>query len=78
MAIAGLILFCLTTAGFWKRIGGDWNRCYTWNDSNGDPISGVDGNLLENPKKGRRRSGFHCVEATGLICISFGLEFTRD
>jgi hypothetical protein len=43
--------FCLTTVGFWKRIGGDWNRGYTWNDPNGRPVSDVGGNLLEILKR---------------------------
>jgi hypothetical protein len=38
--------FCLTTVGFWKRIGGDWNLGYEWEDPQGKPMSDVGGNLL--------------------------------
>jgi hypothetical protein len=38
--------FCVTTAGFWREIGGDWSRGYQWRNANGDLVSDVGGNLL--------------------------------
>ena len=38
--------FCVTTVGFWKRIGGDWKQGYEWNNSQGEPVTDVGGNLL--------------------------------
>lgn len=38
--------FCLTTVGFWKRIGGDWKPGYMWDNSQGEPVTDVGGNLL--------------------------------
>lgn len=38
--------FCVTTVGFWKRIGGDWKQGYTWIDPQGKPMTDVGGNLL--------------------------------
>ena len=38
--------FCVTTIGFWKRIGGDWNQGYEWEDAEGNPMTDVGGNLL--------------------------------
>jgi hypothetical protein len=38
--------FCATTVGFWKRIGGDWNQGYTWQDDHGRPTTDTGGNLL--------------------------------
>lgn len=38
--------FCVTTIGFWKRIGGDWKQGYTWIDPQGKSMTDVGGNLL--------------------------------
>jgi hypothetical protein len=38
--------FCLTTVGFWSRIGGDWHRGYEWLDPHGAPITDVGANVL--------------------------------
>lgn len=38
--------FCVTTAGFWKRIRGDWKRGYKWKTREGDLVTDVGGNLL--------------------------------
>jgi hypothetical protein len=38
--------FCVTTVGFWKRIGGDWKQGYAWKDRQGKPVTDVGGNLL--------------------------------
>jgi hypothetical protein len=38
--------FCVTTAGFWHEIGGDWSPGYQWRNARGDAISDVGGNLL--------------------------------
>jgi hypothetical protein len=38
--------FCITTVGFWKRIGGDWLRGHEWLDLDGHPVTDVGGNLL--------------------------------
>ncbi len=38
--------FCVTSVGFWKRIGGDWKRGHTWPDRQGNPTTDVGGNLL--------------------------------
>ena len=37
--------FCLTTAGFWKQIGGDWKEGYEWENACGR-VTDVGGNLL--------------------------------
>ncbi len=39
--------FCLTTVGFWNRIGGDWRVGYRWRNSAGDDVTDVGGNLME-------------------------------
>jgi hypothetical protein len=39
--------FCLTTCGFWKRIGGDWKRGFEWADPQGNLVTDVGGNLLQ-------------------------------
>jgi hypothetical protein len=38
--------FCVTTVGFWKSIGGDWNEGYQWSDREGKQVTDVGGNLL--------------------------------
>jgi hypothetical protein len=38
--------FCVTTVGFWKRIGGDWSMGYTWIDPQGKAMTDIGGNLL--------------------------------
>lgn len=38
--------FCITTVGFWRRIGGDWNRGYLWRNRHG-VTTDVGGNLLK-------------------------------
>lgn len=38
--------FCATTAGFWRRIDGDWRRGGTWADARGERVTDVGGNLL--------------------------------
>jgi hypothetical protein len=38
--------FCVTTVGFWKRIGGDWKPGYRWVDPQGNAKTDVGGNLL--------------------------------
>lgn len=38
--------FCVTTAGFWNDIGGDWRPGYTWTNRLGYRTSDVGGNLL--------------------------------
>jgi hypothetical protein len=38
--------FCLTTVGFWKSIGGDWNAGHSWRNDQGELVSDVGGNLL--------------------------------
>jgi hypothetical protein len=38
--------FCATTVGFWKRIGGDWNRGFTWRAETGHEVTDAGGNLL--------------------------------
>ena len=37
--------FCITTIGFWKKIGGDWKPGYTW-ESSTMQVTDVGGNLL--------------------------------
>lgn len=39
--------FCATTVGFWKQIKGDWKMGYCWENSNGEMITDVGGNLLK-------------------------------
>jgi hypothetical protein len=39
--------FCLTTAGFWREIEGDWHRGHKWSNAYGNRITDVGGNLLE-------------------------------
>jgi hypothetical protein len=38
--------FCVTTVGFWKSIGGDWNKGFCWKDRAGKSVTDVGGNLL--------------------------------
>ena len=38
--------FCVTTAGFWREIDGDWRRGGTWINSKGDEVTDPGGNLL--------------------------------
>jgi hypothetical protein len=38
--------FCVTTAGFWRKIGGDWSQGYRWVNDEGRRVSDVGGNLL--------------------------------
>jgi len=39
--------FCLTTVGFWKEIGGDWNEGFEWRDTTAQMVTDVGGNLLQ-------------------------------
>jgi hypothetical protein len=39
-------LFCVTTVGTWRRLGGDWSAGYRWQDNLGRGVSDVGGNLL--------------------------------
>ena len=39
-------LFCVTTVGAWRELGGDWSAGYRWQDSLGRRVSDVGGNLL--------------------------------
>jgi|HubBroStandDraft_1064217.scaffolds.fasta_scaffold145304_2 hypothetical protein len=45
--------FCVTTAGFWKSIGGDWREGYTWADWAGRQVTDVGGNLLGILERGK-------------------------
>jgi hypothetical protein len=38
--------FCVTTAGFWRRLPGDWRRGHTWTNPQGKEVTDVGGNLL--------------------------------
>ena len=38
--------FCATTAGFWRRLPGDWRRGHTWVNPQGKEVTDVGGNLL--------------------------------
>jgi len=38
--------FCLTTAGFWNELGGDWSWGHTWRNSAGREVTDAGGNLL--------------------------------
>ena len=40
--------FSMTTAGVWRRIGGDWRAGYTWKNSFGKVVTDVGGNLLRS------------------------------
>ena len=37
---------CLTTAGYWAAIGGDWRRGHSWVNAAGETVSDTGGNLL--------------------------------
>jgi hypothetical protein len=39
--------FCATTVAFWRRIQGDWNAGYQWQNKDGAWVSDVGGNLLK-------------------------------
>jgi hypothetical protein len=39
--------FCMTTVGFWKQIAGDWQKGFTWENSSGEQVTDVGGNLLK-------------------------------
>jgi hypothetical protein len=38
--------FCVTTAGAWRELGGDWSKGYTWINAYGRHVSDVGANLL--------------------------------
>jgi hypothetical protein len=38
--------FCVTTVGFWRKLGGDWSQGYRWVNDAGQQVSDVGGNLL--------------------------------
>jgi hypothetical protein len=38
--------FAMTTAGFWRAIGGDWRAGPTWTNANGQVVTDVGANLL--------------------------------
>jgi hypothetical protein len=38
--------FCITTAGFWQQIAGDWSWGYTWRNGAGKEVTDAGGNLL--------------------------------
>ncbi|HEX5615947.1 MAG TPA: hypothetical protein VFZ83_12415 [Acidimicrobiia bacterium] len=38
--------FCVTTVGFWTEIGGDWSGGHRWENSLGESVTDVGGNLL--------------------------------
>lgn len=40
--------FCVTTAGVWRRIGGDWRGGPTWTNSYGQVVTDVGANVLES------------------------------
>jgi len=44
-------IFCATTAGFWKSIGGDWRKGYQWKNSRGGLVTDVGGICLCNKKR---------------------------
>jgi hypothetical protein len=66
--------FCATTLGFWREIGGDWNRGYQWENSNGELISDVGANLLGALKR-RHQSWFPMCRSNrvNLHPVFFGL-----
>jgi len=37
--------FCVTTVGFWRAIGGNWQRGATWPGPTGEPVTDVGANL---------------------------------
>lgn len=39
--------FCITTVGFWREIGGTWERGATWPGPLGVPVTDVGGNLRQ-------------------------------
>jgi len=40
--------FAVTTAGFWRRIGGDWRAGPTWTNADGKVVTDVGANLLRS------------------------------
>jgi hypothetical protein len=56
--------FCVTTAGFWTEIGGDWSRGPTW-DSNGRAETDMGATLMATLE--RRRIGWHPILRTNKI-----------
>jgi hypothetical protein len=40
--------FAITTAGFWRRIGGDWRAGPTWTNADGKTVTDVGANLLRS------------------------------
>jgi hypothetical protein len=38
--------FCVTTAGFWRSLPGDWRRGHAWTNPQGKEVTDVGGNLL--------------------------------
>jgi len=66
--------FCMTTIGFWKRIGGDWARGYSWKTSVGDWRTDVGGNLLGKLRTaGIKWLPMHRSNKTNLHPLLFGV-----
>lgn len=56
--------FSITTAGFWRRIGGDWRSGPTWRNSFGQVVTDVGAVLLRSLTLGAS-SGGDCIARTG-------------
>ena len=59
--------FCVTTAGLWRELPGDWRRGATWVNPQGKEVTDVGGNL-HPPGPGRAAStGTRCCARTRSI-----------
>ncbi|MGO9470672.1 MAG: hypothetical protein ACLQIB_04600 [Isosphaeraceae bacterium] len=66
--------FCMTTVGFWKRLGGDWKSGYEWRNSDGESVTDVGGNLLGLcEREGVRWLPLHRSNRLNLHPIWFGV-----
>jgi hypothetical protein len=66
--------FCVTTAGFWQEIGGDWSRGETWVNAEGESVDDPGGKLLKALEE--RGTGWTPIlrsNATDLHPIFFGV-----
>jgi len=43
--------FCATTIGFWRKIKGDWKAGHQWKNNNGELVTDIGGNLLNQLKE---------------------------
>ncbi len=68
--------FCITTVGFWRKIGGDWAEGFEWKTSAGMMRTDVGGNLLDILENGDYRWNkifrTHSLTTHSILCGVYG------